>query len=586
MLKQLLIKNIAIIEHLELGFRQGLTVITGESGSGKSILLDAISLAFGAKASPKDVLRANAERGQVELVFDIGAHGEHEALIEFLNQYGVSLPEDESEILLSREFTPGGSRSRINGVPVTRDVLEALRPWVIDLHGQHELTSLFQKDKQRQYLDAFGGPDLVSLKRQVAQGYEEWQALRQQLQALKDQQQASLQQRDFMQFQLTELEEANLAGETEDVEARQEMDVLSHAEKLIQSSLQGVALLSEGDNQQSSAMDLLSKVEKKLAEGAGYDPALEAILGRLNGVQAELKELAGDLNRYHERVEVNPERMDTLGDRLDLLEKLKRKYGPLLGDVIEKRNQLRMELESLDASEKNFEALEKAVSDKEDALKVVSLKLGKARKKLAEELKARLLEQLEVLAMPSVQFDVQINPVGYSREGTEEIEFLFSANPGEPLKPLAKVASGGELSRFLLAMKVLTAQSDGRLTLVFDEIDTGISGPTAKAVAEKLGDLSRRLQVLAITHQPMIAAMGHQHLHVEKDVVVGPRGEEAVSVDVLILDENEDRRLKVLSRLVSGVDTSDEAVERFIVRLREQARAFYLEDQLHRSVGG
>lgn len=578
MLKQLQIRNIAIIENLSLSFDSGFTVITGESGSGKSILLDAISLSFGAKTSPKEILRAGSNRGQVELLFDIGNMQEHQAFREFLIEQGVTLLPDETEILLSREFTVGGSRSRINGVPVTRDVLETLRPWVIDLHGQHELTSLFQREKQRLYLDAFGGSSHAVLKRKVADAYETWAGLKREWERIIQNRQDVERQRDFLSFQLQELTDARLEDETEDVQSRQELEILGHAEKLIRVAAQGSAMLSEGDAQTPAVLDQVSMLQKTLAEGASYDPVLESLLEQLQGITAELKAIAGDLSRYEERVEVRPERIAELSDRLDTLEKLKRKYGPGLREVIVRRDAIEADLEALASSEQNLEALEKSLLDQEKLLARVSEQLSGARKLLAQKLKLDLLSQLQVLAMPGVLFDIDFIPAGYSREGVEEVEFLFSANPGEPLRPLAKVASGGELSRFLLSMKVLTAGADGLLTLVFDEIDSGISGPTAKIVAEKLASLSTRLQVIAITHQPMIAAMGRQHFHVQKRVQQAPDGRESVLVQVETLMGDEDRRVKVLSRLVSGMDSGDEAVEKFIRRLQAEAESFLREN--------
>lgn len=579
MLKQLQIRNIAIIESLSVQFERGFTVITGESGSGKSILLDAISLSFGAKASPREILRAGSSRGQVELLFDIGSMLEHNAFRDFLSEQGVTLLPDETEILLSREFTTGGSRSRINGVPVTREVLEALRPWVIDLHGQHELTSLFQREKQRLYLDAFGGSAHAALKRKVADAYEAWSGLKRQLEAIVRNRQDIERQRDFLAFQLQELQEARLDNEDEDVQARQELEILSHAEKLIRVSQQGAGLLSEGDAQTPAVLDQLALLQKKLSEGAGYDPALSALLEQLQGVHTELRAIALELDHYHERVEVRPERIAELSERLDLLEKLKRKYGNTLREVLARRDELAHELEQLESGEQNVQALEKAIASQEKTLSNLCQQLSEARQKLADALKNQLLSQLQVLAMPGVSFDIAFIPVGYGREGAEEVEFLFSANPGEPLRALAKVASGGELSRFLLAMKVLTAGSDGLLTLVFDEIDSGISGPTAKVVAEKLAGLSREIQVIAITHQPMIAAMGQQHLHVEKQVQTAS-GRESVQVLAEMLAGDDERRVKILSRLVSGMDSSDEAVEKFIRRLQAEAAVFQKENAL------
>jgi len=575
MLKQLLIKNIAIIETLELQFQQGLTVITGESGSGKSILLDAIALAFGARVSPREILRSGCERGQVELIFDTGNLMDQAAFRGFMAEQGVELLPEETELLLSREFTSTGSRSRINGIPVIREMLERLRPWLIDLHGQHELTSLFQRDKQRVYLDATGGSAVLALKRRVAEAYEAWAQLKSQLDKYNRNRQELERQRDFLIFQLTELNEARLSSDDEDVQCRQELDILSHAEKLIRVSAQGSALLIEGEVHAPAVLDQLAALQKTLSEGAAYDPELESILERLQSAYAELQAIGSDLSRYSERVEANPQRISELADRLDLLEKLKRKYGASLGEVIVKREQLTQDLDALESGEQNLEALELAIAEKEQILARVSDELSAMRQSLAEDLKQNLLEQLQGLTMPGVSFGVLFIPGHYSREGQEEVEFLFSANPGESLKPLAKVASGGELSRFLLAMKVLTAGSDGLLTLVFDEIDSGISGPTAKAVAEKLAGLSHDLQVLTITHQPMIAAIGLQHLHVEKQVLQAPDGKESVLVQVEALEQDENRRLTVLARLVGGQDTQDEAARRFIRKLRQQAAQYY-----------
>lgn len=575
MLKQLHIRNIAIIETLSIHFERGLTVITGESGSGKSILLDAISLSFGAKASPRDILRAGSNRGQVELLFDIGKMQGHEAFRAFLETQGVSLLADETEILLSREFSTGGSRSRINGIPVIREVLEALRPWVIDLHGQHELTSLFQREKQRLYLDAFGGSVHAALKREVAEAYDAWSMLKRQLETLVRNRQDVERQRDFLVFQLQELQDARLADENEDTQARQELEILRHAEKLIHISQQGAAILTEGDPQVPAVLDQLGMLQKKLSEGASYDPLLETLFEQLQGVHAELKSIAVELSSYQDRVEAQPESMAALSDRLDALEKLKRKYGNTLREVILRRDNLSAELALLESGEHDFQAMEAAILEKESHLDMLSQQLSLARRQLAGDLKQHLLVQLQVLAMPGVSFGIDFIPVHFSREGKEDVEFLFSANPGEPLKPLAKVASGGELSRFLLAMKVLTAGADGLLTLVFDEIDSGISGPTAKMVAEKLALLSSQIQVIAITHQPMIAAMGQHHLHVEKQVLQTQDGTESVQVQVNTFTGDDERRVKVLSRLVSGMDSSDESVEKFIRRLQVEAKNFH-----------
>lgn len=595
MLKRLSIRNIAIIEALDLDFEDGLTVITGESGSGKSILLDAIALAFGARVSPKEALRTGCSRGQVELLFELGHWREHADFRAFLNDQGLELSPEETEILLSRELTPGGSRSRINGASVGREAVEMLRGWVIDLHGQHELTGLFRADRQRACLDGYGRGvsgkrdastemtgkvTLAELKRDVAVAYEVWKVLKHRYEALLANRSERLRQRDFLLFQLSELEAADLRDVDEDADARRELELLSHGEKRLRVAARGVALLSEGGVSEGlpvALLDQLSLLEKTLAEGAGYDPAMETLLVQAQGAHAELKAIAGELVRYANRVEMSPERMALLTDRLDVLEKLKRKYGPTLRDVLATQERLEQELMALEDAEQDAETLEAAVFESEARLADLSRKLGEIRRVVAEDLKAAMLLQLQTLSMPGVSFDVAFTPTAYGAEGMEEVTFLFSANPGEPLRPLAKVASGGELSRFLLAMKVLTAENDGLLTLIFDEIDSGVSGPTAKALAEKLAMLSQRLQVLTITHQPMLAAMGRQHLHVEKQVQCNEVGEESVRVAVRSLEPDGEERLNVLSRLASGMETSDQAVEKFIRRLRADADAFYRE---------
>lgn len=581
MLKQLCIHNIAIIEHLTLDVASGLTVITGESGSGKSILLDAILLALGAKVSPKEVLRAGAVRGQVELIFDLAAVPDATAVRALLADENIVLEPDETELWLSRELTASGSRSRVNGVPVSRDVLAALRPLLMDLHGQHELTNLFQKDKQRKYLDGLGGLPVHEARQQVARAYEAWMGVKRRWDEWRHNRQQWAQQRDFMQFQWQELDAAALTTPDEDEQVKQALTVLAHADKLIQAAMQAGALLSEEGQGGGtlSVLDQLARVGRCLSVGAPHDAGLRALSERFDGLTVELQELASELRQYGQHIETDPARLAELTDRLDQLEKIKRKYGPTLADALAEQARLSHALSALNEDGEQEARLQAELLAGEAELAACCQKLSDLRRAVAHDLKQRLMAELQSLAMPGVSFDVALTPTAYGREGADEVVFLFSANPGEPLRPLAKVASGGELSRFLLAMKVLTSQQDGVPTLVFDEIDSGISGPTVKAVAEKLARLSTRLQVLTITHQPLLAALGRQHIHVEKQIQSNAAGEETVAVQVTALSadqaEHGSRRLKILSRLVSGMDTSDDTVEKFVTRLQEEAARFY-----------
>ena len=576
MLKHLSIRNIAIIESVDLDFSDGLTVITGESGSGKSILLDSMALAFGQKVSPKEVLQAGQSRGQVELLFSLAHRRQDETFRQILSLEGIELEDGEDELLLTREFTSGGSRSRINGTPVNRDTLEALRPWIVDLHGQHELTSLFRPERQLAYLDAYGGSHTLDLRRAVYEAYSAWQKLRQQLDERNRSQKEKLQQRDFLAFQLEELEKAELTDGNEDENLRAELKLLSFSEKRLSLIEKADTLLSSGDSDSESysvsLLDQLANLEKFLAEAVGYDENLSDLLKQVEGAHAELKSVSSDLGRYHDHIEINPERIAELTDRLDLLEKLKRKHGSTLEQVIATRDQIAEELAGLETAEEDSRRLEQELASRESLLRELCEQLHSIRTVLAEQLKKDILSQLQDLAMPNLGFDVAFQSVAYSPDGMDEITFLCSTNPGEPLRPLAKIASGGELSRFLLAMKVLTAKQDGLLTLVFDEIDSGVSGPTAKALAEKLARLSVQMQVIAITHQPVVAAMGRQHVHVEKRALLDRDG---VQVTIQHLEVDEVARVGVLSRLASGLSHPDAAVESFIKRLRDEATHFY-----------
>lgn len=565
MLMRLSLTNIAIIEALTVTFGPGLTVITGETGAGKSILLDALSLVFGAKASPKEVIRAGNSRAGVELLFDIAVLPNRAAIGDFLAESGIELLSGETEILLSREFSPSGSRSRVNGVPVPREVLETLRPMVVDLHGQHELTSLFDRAAQRQYLDQLGGPELLQVRANVREAYQSWQQLKQQLDTLIRQQREFEQRRDFLQFQLQELLDAELHDPAEDGAAQEELKRLNHAEQLLRASESVSYGLSEGEGEQPAIIGQLGRLLKPLADAAVYDVSLQTLYDRLNSATEELKEVAADLARYPQAIEYRPERIQELVDRLDTLERLKRKYGPTLQQVLDTRETLDRQLAEETQALADLGDLETAVAQAEIRLAEVSTQLTALRLQTATRLQTELTAQLTELCMPAVQFDLVFEPIDFTADGAEMVTFLFSANPGEPLRPLAKVASGGELSRFLLALKVLTAASDGVATLVFDEIDTGISGPTAKAVAEKLATLGSGLQVLVITHQPIVAVLADRHLHVRKSAE-----QDSVRVEVLALEE-EGWRLSILSRLVSGTDTPDEATERFVRQLLSQA---------------
>ncbi len=571
MLKRLTLENVAIVEAADVAFDRGLTVITGETGAGKSVLIGAIALVFGKKVSPGDILRYGEKRGRIELVF------ESTPLIrDFLRASDLEVSSDETEVLVSREFTVSSSRARINGTPVTLDVLSKLRSMVVDLHGQHELTSLFNEETHGTILDSLGDELFQQLRKTVAKAYNEWFSLKKELETKQAQMQEMANQRDYLEFQLKELQEAQLEDPKEDETCQAQLKRLGQGEQLKKQTGKAYQLLWGSDRQGVS--DGLEKVQKLLSDLTGVDPELDLILERLEGHREELKALASDLRTYHEAVEFSTRQIDALVERLDQLEKLKRKHGPALADVIATQEQIQQELLDDEQAEEDLKALEESLGSSKIALEQVTAQLTQQRQGLAQHLTEKLTVELQGLELPRVRFQVCFNPrvslSTFSPLGAESIAFQFSANPGEPLRSLAKVASGGELSRILLALKVVTAEKSGVNTLVFDEIDTGISGPTAKAVAQRLHAMARHLQVITITHQPILAAYGEHHLHVEK-----VRRHDSVEVQVADLSFQQEHRMRVLSRLVSGMEQdqfSDDAtvqqVEQFVQQLLDQPK--------------
>lgn len=577
MLRQLQLKNIAIVDHIDVSFNQGMTVITGETGSGKSILLDALWLVFGEKVSPKDVLKHGTTNGRVELLFDAEHLLSQPTFQQFLSLANLDWDDAESEILISREFTLKGSRCRINGIPINRELLNELRPLVVDLHGQHELTNLFNTASQLRYLDQLGGEKISTLKLETATAYQQWQDVQKKLDELDKNWAQFQQQLEFKRFQLNELEEAELENPDEDVETKAQLQRASNSESLIKLTKEMTFMLGEGDYENPSLIDKLAQLQKKLSEANRLDDTYSPVYDKLLTIIDETRNLWDDISLREESLSCDPETLKQLVERLDTLETLKRKYSGTgnqissqLAQVIKLRDALREELDGDEADLGNRDKLAAQCETLKASYQETAKKLSNTRQKTAVQFKNKLAVTLKDLALPAVSFDINFIEAPPTAKGIDDIQFMFSANPGEPLRPLSKVASGGELSRFLLALKVLIAEKDAVNTLIFDEIDTGISGPVAKTVAEKLSVLSTSIQVIVITHQLMTAAFGDHHLHVHKDI------QDNTSTRVTAESiQTETRRREILARLVSGVDNSEKSkensVDKFIKRLCAEA---------------
>jgi len=520
MLVALRINNFALIDRLELQFDKGLNVLTGETGAGKSIILDAIDAALGGKVNPASI-RTGSDRVTIEAYFTINP-----ILETWLKQQEIDLLEEDN-LVCSRELniTKGKlrSRSRINGVLANRKLMGELRSQLVEITAQGQTIDLLISDRQRELLDLYAGKSLTKQKQQVAIAYENCQQAKSQLEKRRQSQQERLQKQDFIEYQLKELLEANLTTADELVNLEQESDRLSHVVELQQFSYQVYQVLYQNDHEAAAASDLVGKAETILGEMVEYDSGLAAILEMVQSGLAQITEAAQQINSYGDKLEADPERLDEIEARIRQLKNICRKYGPELADAIATQNQLSAELDELTNSEQSLAILEQEYQLRQNELEQVCAKLTQLRQKAANKLEKQLVKELKPLAMDKVMFESRLMPCKPAINGADKVVFFFSPNPGEEIQPLAKTASGGEMSRFLLALKAcfMGAEIDSH-TSIFDEIDAGVSGKVAQAIAEKLYQLSQKHQVLCVTHQPLVAAMANAHYKVAKTIIEEP----------------------------------------------------------------
>lgn len=517
MLKALHIENFALIDQLDLELQPGLNVLTGETGAGKSILLDAIDAVLGGKASQR-LVRTGTRKAIVEAQFTTTPQ-----LSQWLQAQNVTL---NGEILTcTREISTGKSnlrsRFRLNGVNVNRPQMEALRQLLVEITAQGQTLQVGSPERQRQWLDGFGGEPLLRQRQQVEVKYAEAAQARQALERRRRFEAERLQQLDLFEYQCRELNAANLEDPQELDLLLQEQKRLSHSVELQQQSYQVYQILYENSDLDADACaDLLGKAETILSDMLRYDPELEPVVNLVSDALAQVEEAGRQINAYGETLETDPERLEAVEQRIRQLKALRRKYDErTLAELMEYRDEIQSSLNALNGDGQSLEALETAHQASQGALTAACATLTTLRQEAARSLEHKLIAQLKPLAMERVQFQVALQPVPPTATGADQVEFLFSPNPGEPLQPLAETASGGEMSRFLLALKACLSRIDQAGTLVFDEIDVGVSGRVAQAIAEKLSQLGQQQQVLCVTHQPMVAAMADAHYRVGKQVI-------------------------------------------------------------------
>ena len=517
MLVNLKINNFALVDSLELDLDSGLSVLTGETGAGKSIILDAIDLVLGGKANSR-MIRSGSDRSLIEASFQVDSK-----LNEWLQEQEIDSLEDDT-IVCSREIVAGKtnvrSRSRVNGVLVNLPLMAQLRSRLVEITAQGQTVNLLISEKQRDLLDAYGGKPISKQLNKVAQAYEITQKAKKTLERRIQSEQELLQRQDLIQFQLKDLNEAELTDENELDELEQERDRLSHVVDLQQLGNQAYQLLYEGDNDAPASADLLGQAESCLIEMAEYDPELSSILEMIQSGLAQIVEAGQQIYSYSEGLEADPERLEEIETRIRQLKNICRKYGPDLSDAIALHEQLQQELAQITGEGQSVEVLEQEYQQALGELNLECQKLTQLRQKAATKLETQLVKELKPLAMDKVLFECRILECSPTARGANKVVFYFSPNAGETIQPLSVIASGGEMSRFLLALKACFTDAEaGSSTLIFDEIDAGVSGKVAQAIAEKLHQLGKQHQVLCVTHQPLIAAMANKHFKVEKTIV-------------------------------------------------------------------
>ncbi|MFM7360692.1 MAG: DNA repair protein RecN [Cyanobium sp.] len=519
MLTGLRLENIALIERLELSFAAGFTVLTGETGAGKSILLDALDALLGGVAGGQGarLLRRGAERGRIEASFTLSG-----PVRDWLAAH--DLDADEDELLLSREWKLQeerlSSRQRLNGVAVNRAQIQELRPLLLDLTVQGQTQQLARPGQQRRWLDRFAGEAIQQQLPAVAAAHRAWRQAAADLESARAGWQRLLQEREREEQLLADLEAAGLDDPAERERLQAEENRLAHGVRLQEGVMTLLGRLVEGAEGVPSALDHLAACEAELAQMQQLDPSIAGLAGRCSDGLALLHDLARDLDRYGAPLESDPASLAVLQERIAGLKALERRHGLDLAELIRWRDQLRERLApgGAEASLAALETAEAAARRERDGLNQA---LSAARRIAADQLEQQLMEALRPMGLAHVRFAVGIDPASPGEEGADAVRFLFSANPGQPLAPLAEVASGGEMSRFLLALKTCLAAADPHVTLLFDEIDTGVSGRVSGAMAALLRRLAERRQVFCVTHQPLVAAAADHHFRVSKAVEEG-----------------------------------------------------------------
>lgn len=546
MILELYMKNCALVEELRLNIDNNLNILTGETGSGKSIIIDALGLCLGEKYD-RSFLRKGTEKGVVEAIFS--SNSSH--LKEVLDANDIEL-EDGLLVITRVIYFDGKSVARVNGRTVKMSILKEIAATLIDIHGQHQNQALFNKETHLQFLDLFGESDLHKFKENYKETYTEYSKLKNALNILTENKDDMQIQReiDLLKFQINEIESANLnKDEYEDL--LKQRDVYRNSEKIYSNLNLSYQNLYEGG---VNAVDLIGAALKELSAISQYDQELADHNDNVERIMYELQDISRELRNYREKIDFEPYELDQIEQRVDEINGLRRKYGDSIEDILEYYTKTKNRLDEILNRDERVEELKKEIDKLELVLSQKATELTDARKCVAKNLEEVLLVELKSLNMKNVVFKVNFEECLYTSRGKDDIEFMISFNLGEDIKPIYKVASGGEMSRFMLAFKTILADIDQIDTLVFDEIDTGISGIAAQIVGEKLSNIAKKKQIICITHLPQIAANADTHYCIEKNT-----SNDRTFTTIKKL--NESLRRDEIARLIAGSNITEKTIE-------------------------
>lgn len=555
LLQELSIKNFAIIDELYLSIEKGLTVLTGETGAGKSIIIDAVNLLVGGRGS-SEFVRHGEKKAEIEGLFIL--NDESHPCYNRANEFGIDI--EEGMIILHRDISiTGKSVCRINGKLVTISILREIGSTLIDIHGQHEHQELMNETHHLRLLDQYGGREIKTALDNYRVIYKQYEQIASKLKGLSENEQQMAHRLDLIQFQLQEIQKANLQID-EDIILMEEKKKLMNFERLFDSLKTSYGAL-QGEQK---GLDWIGLVMSQLETTAEIEPDYEPLLESVSNCFYILEDAASTIRNDLDSLEFNPERLNEIESRLNEMNQLKRKYGGTLQDILEYSSKIEEEIETIINRESHIDKLQITLAQLQKDLYLEAKQLSDLRKKWSKKLMNAIHSELKQLYMDKTVFEVkfihsveeyknEMDPP-FRKDGLDFVEFYISTNPGEPLKPLNKVASGGELSRMMLALKTIFSKHQGITSIIFDEVDTGVSGRVAQAIGEKIYQVSEHSQVLCISHLPQVAAMADTHLFIMKETI---DGRTRTKVKTLKLEE----KINEVSRMIAGVEITDKALE-------------------------